>query len=129
MATNPASQLSQENILRDVHDQSSQRLRVDAEVTAVVDTIVVNVDLDATTDNVAVKNPSSGNILAVNTDGSVKTVQIFTKAFDAITATYPSTTQEVYSSRIGGIAGTIQETVTINYTDTTKNFILNLART
>lgn len=71
----------------------------------------------------------SGHLLDPNTDGSVKTVQIFTKPFDSITATYPSTTQEVYQSRVGGIGGTVQETVTVNYTDITKNLILNVART
>lgn len=71
------------------------------------------------------------HVLRVATDGTLKveSVQIFTKRFDAITATYPSSTQEVYESRNGGIAGTILETVTVNYTDSTKNLILNVART
>lgn len=59
---------------------------------------------------------------------SVKSIQLFTKPFDAITATYPSPTQEVYSSRIGGISGTIQEVATVNYTDATKEFLLNAFR-
>lgn len=61
--------------------------------------------------------------------GSVQTVQLFTKAFDAITATYPSATQEVYQSRVGGVSGTVQETLTVNYTDSSKDLILNVART
>lgn len=48
-------------------------------------------------------------------------------AYDAFTVTYPSATQEVYAFRTGGIAGTIVRTVTINYTDSTKNNILNAA--
>lgn len=56
-------------------------------------------------------------------------VQLFTKPFDAITALYPTPTQEIYESRVGGVSGTIQETVTINYTDTTKSYITNVART
>jgi len=67
--------------------------------------------------------------LAVDADVTVNTVQLFTKPYDAITALYPTSTQEIYQSRIGGIAGTIQETATVNYTDATKNFILNVART
>jgi len=59
----------------------------------------------------------------------IKTIQVFTKAFDSITASYPSSTQEIYQSRVGGVVGSIQETVTINYTDSTKSLILNLART
>jgi len=59
----------------------------------------------------------------------VTTVQIFTLPYDAITVTYPVDTQEVYVSKVGGIAGVIQQTVTINYTDATKALILNVART
>lgn len=124
----PTSNLSGENVLRDVHDQDEQRLRVDAQVTAIVENVTVEVDLDAANDNVAIKDPATNNILSVNDDGSIKTVQLFTKAFDAITATYPTSSQEVYVSRVGGISGTIQETVTVNYTDSTKILILNVAR-
>ena len=49
--------------------------------------------------------------------------------YDAVTATYPAATQEVYAFRQGGIAGTIMQTVTVNYTDATKDFILNAFRT
>jgi hypothetical protein len=49
--------------------------------------------------------------------------------FDSITATYPSSTQEVYQSRLGGISGTIQQTLTVNYTDSSKTIFLNVART
>jgi len=58
---------------------------------------------------------------------AIKSIQLFTMPFDAITATYPSATQEVYKSRLGGIAGTVQQTATVNYTDSTKNFLLNVA--
>ena len=56
-------------------------------------------------------------------------IGIFTKAYDAITATYPTSTQEIYQSRVGGSGGTVQETVTVNYTDATKNFITTVVRT
>lgn len=59
----------------------------------------------------------------------VNSVTLFTKPFDAITATYPSSTQEIYKSRVGGVGGVVQETVTLNYTDSTKNLLLNVART
>jgi len=77
---------------------------------------------------VEIKGSPSGNLLDVNSDGSIKTVGLFTDPYDSITATYPSATQEVYQSRLGGITGTVQQTVTVNYTDSTKNFILNVAR-
>lgn len=59
----------------------------------------------------------------------INSVQLFTLAFDSITAEYPSATQEIYKSRTGGTSGTVVQTVTINYTDATKNLILNVART
>lgn len=57
----------------------------------------------------------------------VQTIQLFTKPFDAVTVTYPSGSQEVYVSRVGGIAGTVQQTATVNYTDTTKANLLNVS--
>lgn len=57
----------------------------------------------------------------------VKTIQLFTLPFDAVTATYPSSTSEVYVSKVGGISGTVQQTATVNYTDSTKTVFLNVA--
>lgn len=59
----------------------------------------------------------------------IKTIQLFTKPFDSITASYPTTTQEVYQSRVGGVSGAIQETLTLNYTDATKVYLQDIART
>ena len=50
-------------------------------------------------------------------------------ASDAGTVEYPSSTQEVYKFRSGGISGTVLKTITINYTSSTKEFILNWAET
>lgn len=61
------SDLSQENILRDVHDPVNQVLRT----TATLSGATVEVDLDFQTDSVAVGDPISGAILKINTDGSV----------------------------------------------------------
>lgn len=47
----PTSPLSSENVLRDIHDPAGQRIRVDAEVTAIIDTIVVNANGDAADGN------------------------------------------------------------------------------
>lgn len=57
----------------------------------------------------------------------VQTIQLFTKSYDSITVTYPSGTQEVYTSRVGGVSGTVQQTVTVNYTDSTKANLSNVA--
>ena len=58
----------------------------------------------------------------------VGSVQLFTKRFDTITAEYPSPTEEIYRSRVGGVTGAIQETATIDYTDFTKNYIVSVVR-
>lgn len=57
----------------------------------------------------------------------IQTIQLFTKPYDSITVTYPSGTQEVYASRVGGIGGTVQQTATVNYVDSTKANLLNVA--
>ena len=85
--------------------------------------------MTSSADSIAIGNQAGTTFINPNSDGSVKTVQLFTIPFDAITATYPTTTQEVYQSRVGGTSGTVQQTLTVNYTDTTKAFILNVART
>ena len=42
---------------------------------------------------------------------------------DTITAEYPSSSVEVYKYRQGGISGTVVRTVTVTYTDATKELI------
>lgn len=58
---------------------------------------------------------------------SARTVQFFTLPFDAITASYPSATQEVYETRTGGIGGSVVQTLTVNYTDASKNVLQDAA--
>lgn len=93
-----------------------------------INPLPVSIDGPITIGEVEVVGPS-GNLLDPNSDGSVKTVQLFNLPYDAITATYPTATQEIYRSRTGGVSGTIIQTATVNYTDATKNYILNVART
>ena len=72
---------------------------------------------------------SAANPLPVNADVTVNSVQLFTKPYDSIVASYPSPTQEVYQTKLGGISGTLQETVTVNYVDSSKNQLVNVIRT
>ena len=88
----------------------------------------VAIDGDVTIGVVEVKG-TNGNFIEPNADGSIKTVQLFTIPYDTITATYPTSTQEVYKSRVGGVGGTVQQTVTVDYTDATKNYITSAVRT
>lgn len=124
----PYTALDADQVLKQSFDEDEDRLRVDAQVTAVIG--IVDVDINDVSDSIKIGN-GSGTYMDVNPDGSinVRSVQIFTEPFDSITATYPLATQEVYQSRVGGISGVVQQTVTVNYTDATKNLILNVART
>lgn len=49
--------------------------------------------------------------------------------YDYVAVTYPSATQEVYAFKTGGSGGTTVATVTVNYTDSTKANISNVAKT
>jgi hypothetical protein len=66
------------------------------------------------------------NVLKVNPDGSINTtsadkpVQLFNKPYDFLMATYPSSTVEVYSTKIGGPSGTDLQRATVTYIDATK---------
>jgi hypothetical protein len=68
------------------------------------------------------------NRMAVDADVTVNTVQLFTKPYDAIAALYPTTVQEVYKTYVGGLSGTLQETVTVNYVDASKNQLVSVVR-
>lgn len=125
MATPPASPKDAGQVLRYAFDDVEGRLRVDAVISPDGHDLEINYE----DDSIAIGDPATDNILSINSDGGIKTVQLFTLPFDAITASYPTPTQEIYQSRVGGISGTVQQTATINYTDNTKNFILNVART
>lgn len=52
----------------------------------------------------------------------------FNVDFDYIEVTYPAATQEVYTYKAGGASGTTVGTVTINYTNSSKDVLLNVAK-
>lgn len=149
------TKLDADQVIKQAYDEANQRLRVDASVTASIGDVSIvdsdgnelevnpdgslNVQLAggalqievsaADGDNIAISDGT--NTASVNSDGSLNVrdgLGLFTLPYDAITVQYPSVTQEVFQSRVGGITGTVIQTVTINYTDSTKNFILNAAR-
>ena len=53
---------------------------------------------------------------------------VFTLPYDFISAAYPSSTQEVYTTRNGGESGAIQEIITVTYVDSTKVDLLTIQR-
>lgn len=48
--------------------------------------------------------------------------------YDYIGATYPTASQEVYTYKTGGVSGTTVGTITINYTDSTKNVLSSVVK-
>jgi len=75
-----ASHLSQENILRDVHDPVTQTLRTSA--TATIGT--VNVDVDYGSDSVAVGDPVTNNLLKINANGSIDANVVLSHTGDSV---------------------------------------------
>ena len=49
--------------------------------------------------------------------------------FDYVSAAYPNNTTEIYTYRDGGSIGPIVATVTVVYTNSSKNQLLNVTRT
>ena len=54
---------------------------------------------------------------------------LVSQTYDYVAISYPSGTQEVYQFYSGGSSGSLVATVTINYVDSTKAKIQNVART
>lgn len=50
-------------------------------------------------------------------------------SYDYVSASYPSATQEIYVFKTGGSSGTTVATVTINYTDSTKDNLSSVVKT
>jgi hypothetical protein len=48
--------------------------------------------------------------------------------YDYIAATYPSSTQEVYTYKTGGAGGTTVATITVNYTNSSKSVLSNVSK-
>lgn len=67
---------------------------------------------------------SNNHALDVNI-ASGGSIGMFTLPYDEIDATYPNGTTEVYVSKLASIT---QQTVTVTYTDSTKDFISTVVR-
>ena len=123
-APNP-SRLDANQVLQGAYDESSGRLRTDAEATIV--NAEIDVELSSLTDSVAIGD-LQGNILDINVDGSANTIQLnslLNFKFDSIFPTYPSGTVEVYTYKnLGSIVGVI----TVSYVDASKNEIISIVR-
>ncbi len=133
MAQNPAgmSLLDAGQIVKRVYDEANDRIRVDAEVTANISgsqEVIIN----ANDDSIAVRGSVSGNELEPNLDGSINTLVLNSAVpvkWDAFSMTTPNATTEVYAYKTGGLAGTLVATLTVVYTDSSKDVISSLVRT
>lgn len=126
MSAPTPSKLDAQQVLQAVLDESTGQLRVEGTFDGSVE-----ISITSAADSIAIGNANNGYQLLVNADGSIDTrgQQMFTLPYDAITVTYPSGTQTVFQSRVGGISGTVQQTLTLNYTDSTQANLLNAAVT
>jgi hypothetical protein len=52
----------------------------------------------------------------------------FQLPYNAVTGTFPNQTTEIYKSYLGGLSGTLQETITVIYTDATKADLASAVR-
>lgn len=71
-----------------------------------------------------------GNLHGSDNPVPVTSIGAFTppEAADTITAEYPDTITEIYRYRNGGTGGSILMSVTVTYTDTSKDFIQSAVR-
>lgn len=82
------------------------------------DGVTVPLQADPTTKRLKVESTISGGL-----------GQLVTEDYDYIAVAYPSTTSETYTYKTGGVGGTTVATITVVYTDTTKENISSVART
>lgn len=72
MSAPPPSRLDANQVLQASYDEAVGALRVEG----IISGGAIQVSIDASTDNIAIKDPSSGNTLKVNSDGSINTTLI-----------------------------------------------------
>lgn len=82
------------------------------------------------TNSSATSNPDYDVKVTTTVDGQVQHVNVDSIAsgfvipeYDYFSVAYPLTTQEVYTFKTGGSGGTTVATITLNYTDATKEFL------
>lgn len=125
----PTSDLSSENVLRDIHDAATQSIRtnVSAVIAPGLEVIISQADDSIkigdgtnliTSTNI---NGKQGLDVTVTNPGALVTVP-----FDSIYPSYPNATTEIYVYKQS--ASTVA-TVTVTYIDSTKNNLISIVRT
>ena len=77
----------------------------------------------------SIRDENTGVTLQVNNDGSINVVSAFiSEPHDYISAAYPNSTTEVYTYKEGGASGTTVATITVVYTDSSKDLISTVTK-
>jgi hypothetical protein len=80
-STNPfPSNLSEQQIIQQAYDESEQRLRVDAIVTATIADVIIH----ASESSIAIGDQNTGNLMTVNADGSINADIVLASTTDNI---------------------------------------------
>lgn len=82
----------------------------------------------ASNPDIPVKTTESGGYHVQHVNVDTLSSGISLPQFDYTAVTYPTATQEVYVFKTGGSGGTTVATVTVNYTDSTKDFISDVTK-
>ena len=91
-------------------------------------TIVSNSPVSSNPDyEVKVTASADGNIQHVNVDNISSGFNL--PEYDYFSVAYPTSTQEVYTFKTGGSSGTTVAVVTLNYTDSSKEFLSDGTKT
>lgn len=119
------SSLDQNQIMQRAFDESADALRVQTEAVVVANAMeVVISDSDD-----SIRLGDGTNLTQVNPDGSLRVSSGLVKeAFDYFSGNHTETTS-TYTYKMGGASGTVVAVVSIVYTNSEKNEILNLTVT
>lgn len=115
MAAPPSATLDFSQCIQGAYDEAKGRLRVEGEATIVNG--MLEVAINATDDNIAIKDPSNGNILHINNDGSINTNVVFTPS--------PQGTAISNYSEVTSVASGVLTTVLTYTVPVGKSFYLN----
>ena len=88
---------------------------------ASTDAVLLTQNIDANWRGLTVNAGGGLNVSLINT--------LVTVAYDYIWATYPTTSSEVYTFKTGWSWGTTVATITVTYTDSTKEVLSSVAKT
>jgi hypothetical protein len=124
-----ATKLDANQVLQEAFDDATSRLKVDASVTANI-SAAQEVVISHADDSIKIGDGT--NLVSGVTDSSLPVMTMnamVPRKFDYVTVSYPTSVQEIYVFKTGGSGGTTVATITVNYTDATKEFVSNAART